>query len=67
MHFAAVEKGALASELEPRSLLFRDAKDVKKSMQYLWLSTPGVRTLLPCLIPQGEGVARSLSGARDRP
>ena len=67
VHFAEVGKGALARELEPRALLFRDAKDAKKSMQYLWLSTPGVRTPLPCLIPQGEGVARSLSGARDRP
>ena len=67
MHFAEVGNGALARELEPRALLFRDAKDAKKSMQYLWVSTPGVRTPLPCLIPQEEGVARSPSGARDRP
>ena len=43
VHFAAVT-GALSRELEPRSLLFANAQDEKKSMQYVWLSTPGVRT-----------------------
>ena len=43
VHFAAVA-GALSRDLEPRSLLFADKEDEKKSMQYLWLSTPGVRT-----------------------
>eukprot|EP00964_Phaeocystis_antarctica_P135611 scaffold99957_cov66-Phaeocystis_antarctica.AAC.2 len=44
VHFAAVGSGALSRELEPRSLLFSNAEDEKKSMQYVWLSTPGVRT-----------------------
>lgn len=43
VHFANVSE-VLAAEMEPRELLFHDGGDLDKAMQYMWVSSPGVRT-----------------------